>query len=252
MKRHDRIVYPYVFNFIESVRGLSVGAPVDFRGIVVGEVTAINTHFDPVTKQFSVPVEVRLYPERFTSRYRSGDKGGPLAADRHQLDDWMVAHGLRAQLKTGNLLTGQLYISLDFHADAPKATIDWSSNPPALPTIPGGLQSLQDSLTSLLVKLNRIPYEAIGNNTKQTLQDADVLLKRLDAEVIPQAHDTLAAAQTALNTANSALQPDAQLTQGATDAMRELARTAATFRTLADYLERNPQALIRGKPEDKK
>ena len=79
MKRHDRIVDTYVFNFKESVRGLTVGAPVDFRGIVVGEVTAIYTRYDPVKKEFSIPVEVQFYPERFTSRYESGDKSGRVA-----------------------------------------------------------------------------------------------------------------------------------------------------------------------------
>jgi paraquat-inducible protein B len=254
MQRHDRIVDPYVFNFTESVRGLSVGAPVDFRGIVVGEVTAIYTRFDSVKRQFSIPVEVRLYPERFTSRYKDGGKGGRLAGtgDRHALGNWLVEHGLRAQLKTGNLLTGQLYVALDFFPNAPKATIDWSSTPPEIPTVPGGLQSLQESLTSLMTKLNKIPFDAIGKNAQQTLAEANTLLKRLDTEVTPQARDTLIAAHKALDSANSALLPNSPLQQGAGDALSELARTAAAFRTLADYLERHPEALLRGKPEDQK
>ncbi|MFL9936250.1 MlaD family protein [Paraburkholderia sp. RL18-103-BIB-C] len=252
MKRHDRIVDTYVFDFTESVRGLSVGAPVDFRGIVVGEVAAINTRFDPVTKQFSMPVEIRYYPERFTSRFENGAKGGRVSTDRRQLADWLVARGLRGQLKTGNLLTGQLYVALDFFPNAAKAKVDWDASPPELPTTPGGLQSLQDSVTALVAKLNKIPFEGIGNNAKQTLRDADALLKRLDAEVLPQARSTLAAAQAALNSANTALQPDSPLTQSTADTMRELARTSAAFRTLADYLERHPEALIRGKQEDKK
>jgi paraquat-inducible protein B len=251
MKRHDRIVDKYVFDFTESVRGLSVGAPVDFRGIVVGEVAAIYTRFNPVTKQFSVPVEIRFYPERFTSRYKNGGQGGRVVQDRRKLADWLVASGLRAQLKTGNLLTGQLYVGLDFFPNAAKATIDWNASPPELPTVPGGLQSLQDSVSALVAKLNKIPFEGIGNNAKQTLQDADALLKRLNSEVVPQARSTLAAAQAALNSANTALQPNSPLTQSTADTMKELARTAAAFRTLADYLERHPEALIRGKSEDK-
>lgn len=252
MQRHERIVDSYMFDFTESVRGLSVGAPVDFRGIVVGEVAAIYTRFDPVTRQFSIPVEIHLYPERFTSRYKNGGKGGRISANGHQLADWMVEHGLRGQLKTGNLLTGQLYIAVDFFPNAAKAKIDWNANPPELPTVPGGLQSLQDSVTTLIARLNKIPFEGIGNNAKQTLQDADALLKQLDTEVLPQARGTLAAAQIALKSANTALQPDSPITQSTSETMRELARTAAAFRTLADYLERHPEALIRGKPEDKK
>jgi len=251
MKRHDTIVDTYVFAFNESVRGLTVGAPLDFRGIVVGEVSAIYTRFDPVTKQFSIPVEVHLYPERFTSRYKSG-AGGRVTRDPRELVDWLVAHGLRAQLRTGNLLTGQLYVALDFFPNAQKALVDWNSNPPELPTVPGGLQSLQDSITTLVAKLNKIPFEGIGNNAQKTLSDADILLKQLSTEVLPQARDTMVAAQTALSSASNALQPNSALAQNTSDAMRELSRTAAAFRNLADYLERHPEALIRGKPEDKK
>jgi paraquat-inducible protein B len=114
------------------------------------------------------------------------------------------------------------------------------------------LQSLQDSVTTLIAKLNKIPFEAIGTDAHQTLRDADALLKRLDTEVAPQAAQTLAAAKSALDSANNALQPDSALSQNTGDAMKELARTAAAFRTLADYLERHPEALIRGKLEDKK
>ncbi|MFM0208010.1 MlaD family protein [Paraburkholderia sediminicola] len=254
MKRHDTIVDHYVLNFKESVRGLSVGAQVDFLGIVVGEVEAIHTRFDPVNKQFSIPVDIKLFPERFTSRFASGAPGGRLAtdADRQQLAQALVDHGLRAQLRTGNLLTGQLYVALGFFPNAAKAKVDWSSSPPAMPTVPGGLQSLQDSVTTLIAKLNKIPFEAIGNDAHQTLHDADALLKRLDTEVAPQATQTLAAAKSALDSANNALQPDSALSQNTGDAMKELARTAAAFRTLADYLERHPEALIRGKLEDKK
>ncbi|MFM0632790.1 PqiB family protein [Paraburkholderia xenovorans] len=251
-KRHDRIVDNYVLVFRESVRGLAVGAPVDFLGIVVGEVAAINTRFDPVTKQFSIPVEIRLFPERFTSRYVKGGVGGRITDDRQRLAQTLIDHGLRAQLRTGNLLTGQLYVALDFFPNAPRAKVDWTTTPPEWPTIPGGLQSMQDSVTSLLAKLNQIPFGGIGKGAQKTLADADTLLKQLRTDVVPQARDTLAAAQTALNSANGALQPDSALAQNTSDAMRELARTAAAFRTLADYLERHPEALIRGKLEDKK
>jgi paraquat-inducible protein B len=234
------------------VRGLTVGAPVDFRGIVVGEVAAIYTRFDPVTKQFSIPVEIRLFPERFTSRYQTGEKGGRLTTDRRRFAQTLVDHGLRGQLKTGNLLTGQLYIALDFFPNAPKATMEWDKSPPELPTIPGNLQGLQDSITSLVAKLNKIPFDTIGKDLHQTLTDADGLLKTLNTQVAPEARATLVAAQTALASANSTLQPNSALSQSTVDTMRELSRTAASFRALADYLERHPEALIRGKPEDKK
>ncbi|MBB5460281.1 intermembrane transport protein PqiB [Paraburkholderia sp. Cpub6] len=253
MQRHDTIVDTYVLDFNESVRGLTVGAPVDFRGITVGEVTAIYTRFNPATKQFSIPVEIHLYPERFTSRYQKGaGEGGRVAQERHALAKILVDRGLRAQLRTGSLLTGQLYVALDFFPAAPKASMDWSKTPSELPTTPGNLQALQDSITSLMTKLNKIPFDAIGKDTEQTLRAAKTLLTRLDTEVAPQARDALSAAHRALDSADSALQPNSPLQTSAGDTLSELARTAAAFRTLADYLERHPEALLRGKPENQK
>jgi paraquat-inducible protein B len=257
MKQHDNIVDRYVLNFKESVRGLLIGAPVDFRGIVIGEVAAIRTHFDPVTKEFSIPVEIRLFPERFTSRFdpttRNGTQanGGRIASNRKEFAEFLVTHGLRAQLRTASLLTGQLYVAMDFFPAAPKATIDWNETIPELPTIPGNLQGLQESINTLLTKLNKIPFEGIGRDLHQTLADADSLVKTLDTQVAPEARATLAAAHDALVSANRALQSDSPIQQSTADTMRELSRTAASFRALADYLERHPEALIRGKTEDK-
>jgi paraquat-inducible protein B len=248
MKHHDTIVDTYVFNFKETVRGLTVGAPIDFLGIEVGEVTAIRTRFDPVTKQFSIPVEVHLYPERFTSRFAAGQGNGRLTDNRPKLAQWLVEHGLRGQLRTGNLLTGQRYIALDFFPNAPKAEVDWSVNPPEVPTISGGLQSMQEQIQALIAKLNKIPFEELGNDARQTLRDASALLQTLNTQVAPQAKQTMVAAQSALEAANHTLQPDSAVQVSTSEAMQELARTAAAFRTLADYLERHPEALLRGKP----
>jgi paraquat-inducible protein B len=251
LKRHDRIVEPYMVNFTESVRGLTVGAPVEYRGIVVGQVTGIYTSFDPVTRQFSIPVEFNLFPERFTSRYQRGKAGGRLSEHPHELADFLVEHGFRAQLRTGNLLTGQLYIALDFFPGAGKAKVDWASNPPELPTTPGALQSLQDSMTRLMGRLDTIPIEAIGKNTQEALASANALLVRLDTEVLPRVDSTMAAAHTALDSASNSLGPNSLIQQNTADAMRELARTAAAVRTLADYLERHPEALLRGKEDNR-
>ncbi|CAB3772732.1 PqiB family protein [Paraburkholderia solisilvae] len=252
MKMHDRIVQTYVFNFKESVRGLVVGAPVDFRGITIGEVSAIHTRFDPITRQFSIPVEIRLYPERFTSRYESEPRGGRLTRSPREMTDFLVSRGMRAQLKTGSLITGQLYIALDFFPNAPKAEVNWDRDPPELPTVSSGLQSLQESVTDLIARMNKIPFESIGKNAQQTLARADALLQNFDSQLVPQARDTLTAARATLDSANTALQPDSALQQDTADAIRELSRTAASLRALAEYLERHPEALIRGKAESGK
>lgn len=252
MREREKIVESYVFNFHGSVRGLAIGAPVDFRGITVGEVAAIYTRFDPQTKEISIPVEVKFYPERFTSRFASGPKGGRVTDDPHALADLLVARGLRAQLRTGSIITGQMYVALDFFPNAAHASIDWSRTPPELPTTPGGLQSLQESVARLVARLDKLPLEDIGANAKQTLANTTALTNNLNTLIIPQAANTLTAARDALQSANQALQPGSGLQQDTADTLRELSRTAASFRVLSDYLQQHPEALLRGKAEEKK
>ncbi|MEM5341409.1 intermembrane transport protein PqiB [Paraburkholderia azotifigens] len=252
MKKRDRFVETFMLDFQGSVRGLVVGAPVDFRGITVGEVSAIYTRFDPETKQISIPVEIRFYPERFTSRYATEPKGGRMAGDPKAMADFLVERGLRGQLKTGSLITGQLYLSLDFFPNAPKARIDWSHTPPELPTTPSGLKSLQESVNRILARIDRLPLEQIASNAQQTLANTSLLMRNLDTHVVPQAKNTLLAAKATLDSANIALQPESPLQQDTDDAIRELTRTAASFRVLSDYLQRHPEALLGGKKQDSK
>jgi paraquat-inducible protein B len=269
-KNPDRLADSFVLVFDQSVRGLQPGAPVDFRGIVVGEVVAIHTQFDPETQKISIPVEIKVYPERFTSRLRGGTKGGRLPRDGKLLAT-LVDRGLRAQLRTGSLLTGQLYVALDFFPNAPRAKLDLAETPPELPTAPSTLEDLHATLVSLANKLERVPLEAMASDLSQTLQTVNTLVKRLDTEIAPEALATLAEgrqtliemrktlgeATKAINeagrtfaNAEKSLAPDSALFGELQEAAREFARTAQSLRALADYLERNPQALLRGKPAD--
>nr|WP_255209085.1 MlaD family protein [Paraburkholderia youngii] len=250
MKRHDAIVDKYVLSFNESVRGLTVGAPVDFRGIVIGEVLAIRVHFDPARKEFSIPVEVSIFPERLVSREDWQRDAGSTPSARKAFAGYLVSKGLRAQLRTASLLTGQLYVSIDFFPAAPKAAVDWNEKAPQLPTVPGNLQGLQESITTLVAKLNRIPFDGISADLHKTLSDADTLLKTINTDIAPGAKETLSAAREALTSANRTLQSDSPLQQQTAETMRELSRAAASVRSLAEYLERHPESLIRGKRED--
>ena len=271
LKNPDRLSDSYVLTFNQSVRGLQPGAPVDFRGIVVGEVAAIHTQFDPESQKISIPVEIRVYPERFTSRLRGGGPQGGRLARNGKLVAGLVDRGLRAQLRTGSLLTGQLYVALDFFPDAPRAKLDYAQSPPELPTTPSTLEDLHTTLVSLANKLERVPLEAMATDLSQTLKTVNTLAKRLDSEVAPEARAALAEGRQALiemrktlseatktmtdasrtfGAAERSLAPDSALFGELQDAAREFARTAQSLRALADYLERNPQSLLRGKNVD--
>lgn len=256
MKNPEHIIERLSLVFGESLRGLQVGAPVDFRGINVGEVVSINTEFDAVTERISLPVEINLYPERFTKRYL-GDrpKGGRLFKDPKEAPNLLVAKGLRAQLRSSSLVTGQLYVALDFFPNAPKAKVDWTKKPPELPTIPGGLQELQETISNIAKKIDQVDFAAIGANLRRTLdtvdrmvKSADQLVQRLDSELVGETRATLQAARAAIERADrSIIAPDASLQEDVREALREIARAADSLRALADLLERQPESLIRGK-----
>src|SRR5436309_2060878 len=250
MKRPDTEVVPFTANFTGSLRGLSVGAPLDFSGVPIGEVRSIGVELDDASKTIHFPVELAVYPERLRSMNRVS-LAKPTPAERKARMDGLVEAGLRAQLRTGSLLTGQLFVAFDFFPNAPKAKIDWTKTPPEIPTEPSGLQELQIMLAGLSKKLEKVPFDKIGADLQQMLQSASSLVKRLDTEVAPEARATLAEARKTLGIAERSLKSDAPLQQDAREALREVGRAAQAMRVLADYLERHPEALIRGKKGDK-
>ena len=176
----------------------------------------------------------------------------PTEAEEHARLDGLVAQGLRAQLRTGNLLTGQLYVALDFFPQAPKTKLDWDQSPPQLPTIQGTFGELQAMVGGLTKKLDALPIEQIAKELEGTLTDARTLLKRLDADVAPAAKDVMGDASKTLQAAQATLASDAPLQADLRQTLQELTRATASMRDLLDYLQRHPEAFIRGKQEDPK
>ena len=260
MKRPDLAIEHFVLIFKQSVRGLSVGAPVEFRGVNIGEVVRIGAEFDPKSFNFVQPVEVHLYPDRLRARSATGGAALPAPTTpeaRLKRAQLFVDKGFRGQLRTGNLLTGQSYIGVDFFPDAPKAKLDPSRLPLEVPTVPSQFEELEASVASIVKKLDKVQYEQIGADVRkvlatldQTLRSTDVLVKRLDAETTPELNRALDEARKALKTADGALAAESPLQTDLRDALREITRAAASIRVLADYLDRQPQSLLFGKPAE--
>ena len=269
--KNGETVETYLLVFKESVRGLSVGAPVDLQGVTVGEVTKIDVALDPRNSEVSIPVQIQFYPERLGSQYRSKTQQiKPL--DSRALLDSLVAHGFRAEVKSGSLLTGQQYVALDFFPKAKPSKINWSTNPPRFPVIPGSTDQWQKKLMQIAEKIEKIPVEELAGDARKTIQSldatlksADKLLKNVDGAVIPEARSvlvearqsledvrkTLGEARKTLGGANQVLSGDAPVQLDLRETLREVSRAAQSLRVLGDYLEQHPESLIRGKREDK-
>jgi len=271
MKQPDSIANHYVLHFDESLRGLSVGAPVTLLGLPAGEVTDIGLSIDPATMKVRGRVQMVSFPERLVARLGSSKAAiGKMvegnAQQRQALMQRLVEQrGLRAQLRSGNLLTGQLFVAFDFYPDAPKVKIDWSREVPELPVVTSTVSDLETKITGIVAKLDKLPLEAIGADlTKalaslsQTLEDASKAVNRIDSDVTPELKSTLdglrgtfSAVDRTLNNADATLVgKDAPAQQDLRDALQEIARAARSLRILTDFLERHPESLIRGKTEE--
>lgn len=255
MRTADHEVYPIRLKFQQSVRGLSVGAPVDFRGIVIGEVTAIGLEQDKARKDFNMLVDVRIFPSRLLAMSSNLDKDRSL---RQQLSlKQMVTNGLRAQLRSGSLITGQLFVALDFFRDAKPAQLGHEQDMDVMPTIPGDLEELQAMMQRIARKLDKMPLESISAGLDQSVHElrgmlaaTRQLMGNIDDKMLPQATQTLDKLQKTLDDTQQVLQANSPLQQDMRNAALEVSETARSVRALVDYLNRHPEALIRGKQGD--
>ncbi|HYQ91086.1 MAG TPA: MlaD family protein, partial [Candidatus Competibacteraceae bacterium] len=158
-----------------SVRGLSIGAPVEFRGIQVGVVNAIRVVPDKGTGKLRTAIVFDLEPERLQAS-REYNPTRDESVTRKTIDR-LVEQGLRASLQTGNLLTGQLYVDLNFYpAEAGKQQVTYGGEYPVFPSIPSTIDQLQITAQDLLAKLKQLPLDQIADELLGTIKGANHLL----------------------------------------------------------------------------
>ena len=256
-----------VFN--QSLRGLEVGAPVELLGVPLGTVRSIEFQHEESATRLPIEVTADIYPLRLGGlRDRIAAKsGGGDSGDRQFLKQ-LITRGLRAQARTGNLLTGQLYVALDFVPKTPAVTFDASAAVPTLPTTQGALSDAQAQLTDILGRVSKVRFDEIGSDLQETLRgvrqmgeslqtvlgSTDSTIKQLNPKLQQTLSDlqkTLAAAEQTLRSAESNIvDTQAPLQRSTSAALAELQRAAQSMRVLADYLQQHPETLLRGKPAD--
>lgn len=167
----------YLMFFKDSIRGLQPGAPVEFRGIRLGTVSKVP-FFAPNMRQalnddYRIPILVRIEPERIANQL---GEDPDLTSHLNEL----LKRGLRGSLKTGNLVTGALYVDLDFYNNVPPVTgIREFGGYPIIPTVSGGLAQIQQRLMETLDKINNLPLNPMVEQATRTLSESQQTLKRL-------------------------------------------------------------------------
>jgi paraquat-inducible protein B len=243
--------------FDQSVRGLSEGAAVDLLGIEIGHVTAIGLQYDGPHKRFPVVVLADIYPLRLGPLRNAllqaagpADGRPPEAVVLQQL----VANGVRAQVRSGNLLTGQLYVALDFVGKQPVRMAMDADGSMALPTVPGTLSEVQPQIAEIVEKVSKIPFDEIGKDLRTTLAGASQAIRQLTPEAqkaLVEVQKTLAKAQASLDSLDrNVTDPNAPVQHNLEETLLELQRASRSLRVLSDYLQQHPESILRGKPAD--
>lgn len=283
--RGDRLYRVY---FDGSARGLNIGAPVTLRGITVGHVIDVRLEYDLQASTFKIPVTLELEPDRISMTGGEPIETGPSAEE-------LVRRGLRAQLRTGNLLTGQMLIDLDLYPEIEPEQAYYEGDYLVIPTIPNTMDSLMLSLNEIMLKLSELPLVEIGNNLNSMLKGASEITNSGDIRdtisnvkhISLQLNDALAGleevvagmgevvqgideivhsseVEQALVNIQSASErldetlatvdsvvtgysEDSDAYQSLLRLMHELSGAARSLRQMADYLERHPEALLKGK-----
>ena len=271
VKRYANKSY-YLVYFSESVRGLVPGAPVEFRGMQIGQVADVRIEFDIDRLDVRIPVLIEVEPERFNIISQAETEEPVSLANTHDVFEALVAKGLRAQLKTANLLMGQLVVDLDFFEDAPISEVQVSGVYPVLPTVPNQLDEITTGLAKIVDKINTFPIDKIGRNLEQIVTKVNRLVSdpelastvsllnesltsikslsgNLNEQSVPALNAALTQAEDTLGAAHMLIGPDAPVGRELSRLMIELSEAARAVRQVADYLERHPEALIYGKED---
>jgi len=265
----DRLRVRYRLEFPGSVQGLQAGAPVLIRGLTVGHVAAVRLEYDEARQEMHIPVEIDFEPDLVARTYAVIDSRPMDEAGVRKLIAAQVEKGLRGRLASSNLLTGQKLVSFDYDPGPPVPGTERSELPTA---VSSDLDSITATAGVVMEKVAALPLDALLADLRGTLQSvsgvagspdlarslaglakalgsADALMRDADRqlpELVKSLRGVATAAQGTLNSANGLLGGGGgQADLGGV--LRQLNDAARSFRVLADYLERHPEALLRGK-----
>lgn len=249
-EQSTQIVYKntlrYVMYFNGSVRGLTEGAPVQLRGIPVGSVTNISLELDKKTAEIRIPVMVELEPDRIKQiNHQTNISDKDIMAQ-------LIKKGLRAQLQTGSLLTGQLLVDLDFHPKSKIVTTANDSIYPEFPTTASSLDQFTHSAQIIMDKIAKLPLEKLSAELDRTLVSLQGTSKAATG-LLTSAKGTLSNADKTMNSAQQvlgSLEPGSITRYEFDKLLQEFSQAASSVKQLSDYLEQHPETLLRGKKEE--
>ena len=250
--------------FDQSVRGLSVSAPVEYRGIRIGRVTSISFDFVREKDNQKVPVLVELD----SALLRATEEDIPPEEELPLLEQ-DIRNGLRATLKTGSLLTGAMYVDFDYYPEEEIETLTYKGDYPVVPTLASGFAQMEVKLASILDKIDALPTDEMVNQitnaareTAITISEAKVALKQIE-EAASAARETmdnpefkklpedLRKSLATLDKSVSSIGPNGAIQGDLLRTLDELRSAMRAMESLSDTIKEKPNSLLFGKEESK-
>lgn len=255
----------YISFFSGSVKGLQVGAPVSFRGARVGTVKDVSIVYKPERDELMIPVLLELDADSVRGLNTMGDKRGESGEDK--LIGRLIDKGLRARLGLDSIVTGQLFVQLDFYPNVPiKLMADDEEGYEEIPTAPSPLDKIQQTLED-------VPFDQLAKKTVAAVEKLDDLLSSPDLQIAVTNLDDLlkelrnvvanidgrtdglskelrAVSSELIRTLESVrgtIGEGSPVVDKTGHVLDEVAGSARAMRRLADYIEQHPEALLRGK-----
>ncbi len=215
--KNDQIV----MFFEESITGLNVGSPVVFKGVQVGQVSKIGLFTDPDTLDFNIPVYAKMNQQSISTfdEYK----------DKKSLLEELIKKGLRARLATQSFVTGQLMIEFEMLPNTPVILKNKNPNYVEIPTALSQFGELSKGIQDLPIRHSVEAFNLFFDNLNKEMPKINKIITRVDKLVTQNS-------QTSVDTINNF-----------NNAMINIGEAANSFRNLADYLERHPEALLKGK-----
>jgi paraquat-inducible protein B len=252
------IAHTFITRFSGSVRGLTPGAPVEFRGIRIGTVKSIEIGFDPEQEGVTVPIVlINLEPQRLENFAVADKAASAMEIQQETLRETVkrVAYavrekGMRARLQTGNLVTGALYVDLDFFPDADPATLVMDGEHPEIPTLPNPLEGILIGFNKIIDKLEAARLEDTLENLNALMASTSQLVGTLEQNapvLAAELETTFKEAQATLASLREVATTDGEIGNELYNALAEITAAARSIRVMSEYLERHPEALLKGK-----
>ena len=223
-----------VMYFEESIKGLNVGSPVVFRGVEIGKVSKIELIYGELDDNFNIPVFVKFNKENTIREENLKEIENKLTI----LQTW-IDRGLRARLSGRNLLTGQLSIELEILPETEAIYRSKRKNDKLIeiPTVVSPIGALSKGLQDLPIR--------------QALRSINVLLEAINKDMPSILDNTSAITKTINRSFNSDVGKMAITINNLNKTLNDISETAKSIKSFTDYLERHPEALLKGKKEEK-